>query len=55
MDDVTKKYELQLVLQDAAKYRMIRQIIDDDHRIRFPERRFENAGLVPEQKLKSAR
>jgi hypothetical protein len=48
MDDPTKRYEFQLVLQDAAKYRMIRQIIDDDHRIRFPERRFENAGLSPD-------
>ena len=48
MDDPTKRYEFQLVLQDAAKYRMIRQIIDDDHRIRFPERRFEKAGLAPD-------
>jgi hypothetical protein len=31
MDDITKKYEFQLLLQDAAKYRMIRDIIEDDH------------------------
>jgi hypothetical protein len=54
MDDITKKYEFQLILQDAAKYRMIRDIIDDDHRIRFPEKCFEKAGLIPAQKLKSA-
>ena len=52
MDDITKKYEFQLVLQDAAKYRMIREIIDNDDRIRFPERRFEKVGLIPDRKLK---
>ena len=49
MDDPSKKFEFQLVLQDAAKYRMIRRLIDADHDTRFPERRFEKAGLVPDR------
>src|SRR5262249_16780991 len=47
MDDPSKKFEFKLVLQDEAKYRMIRRMIDADHDTRFPERRFEKAGLVP--------
>jgi hypothetical protein len=49
MDDPSKKYEFQLVLQDAAKYRMIRRLIDSDHDTRFPERRFEKAGLIADR------
>jgi hypothetical protein len=49
MDDFTKKFEFQLVLQDAAKYRMVRRIIDTDRDVRFPERRFEKLGLVPDR------
>jgi hypothetical protein len=49
MDDITKKYEFQLLLQDAAKYRMIRDIIEDDHDVRLPERRFEKVGLAPDR------
>ena len=47
MDDISKKIEFQLVLQDAAKYRLLRRIIDDDRDIRLPEQRFERAGLAP--------
>jgi len=49
MDDVSKKIEFQLVLQEAAKYRLLRRIIDDDRDVRFPERRFERLGLVPDR------
>jgi hypothetical protein len=51
MDDPSKKYEFQLVLQEAAKYRMIRRLIDADHDTRFPERRFEKAGLAPDRSV----
>jgi hypothetical protein len=47
MDDISKKIEFQLVLQDAAKYRLLRRIIDDDRDIGLPEQRFERAGLAP--------
>jgi len=47
MDDISKKIEFQLVLHDAAKYRLLRRIIDDDRDIQLPEKRFHKAGLVP--------
>jgi hypothetical protein len=47
MDDISKKIEFQLVLNDAAKYRLLRRIIDDDRDIQLPEQRFEKAGLTP--------
>jgi len=47
MDDISKKIEFQLVLHDAAKYRLLRRIIDDDRDIQLPEKRFQKAGLVP--------
>ena len=50
MDDPSKKYEFQSVIQDAAKYRMIRRLIDADHDVRFPEKRFEKAGLAPHRR-----
>ena len=50
MDDPSKKYEFQLVIQDAAKYRTIRRLIDSDHDVRFPEKRFEKAGLAPDRR-----
>jgi hypothetical protein len=49
MDDVSRKIEFQLVLQDAAKYRLLRRIIDDDRDARLPERRFEKSGLAPDK------
>jgi hypothetical protein len=49
MDDISKKIEFQLVLQDAAKYRLLRRIIDDDRGVRLPEQRFERAGLAPDK------
>jgi len=51
MDDISKKIEFQLVLQDAAKYRLLRRIIDDDRDIQLPEQRFEKAGLVPDHSV----
>ena len=54
MDDPSKKYEFQSVLQDAAKYRMIRRLIDADHDVRFPEKRFEKAGLAPIAQTKNS-
>jgi hypothetical protein len=54
MDDISNKFEFQLVLQDAAKYRMIRDIIDNDNRVRLSEQRFEKAGLVPGRKSEHA-
>jgi hypothetical protein len=47
MDDISKKIEFQLVLQDAAKYRLLRRIIDDDRDMQLPEQCFERAGLAP--------
>jgi len=49
MDDISKKIEFQLVLNDAAKYRLLRRIIDDDRDIRLPEQRFERARLAPDR------
>jgi hypothetical protein len=49
MDDISKKIEFQVVLHDAAKYRLLRRIIDDDRDIRLPEQRFEKAGLTPDR------
>jgi len=49
MDDISKKIEFQLVLHDAAKYRLLRRIIDDDRDVRLPEQRFEKAGLIPDR------
>jgi hypothetical protein len=28
MDDITNKYEFQLILQEAAQYRLLRRVID---------------------------
>ena len=47
MDDITKKYEFQQILPDAAQYRALRRIIEADRSVRIPERRFKEAGLAP--------
>jgi hypothetical protein len=47
MDDISKKIEFQLVLQDAAKYRLLRRIIGDDRDVLLPEQQFAKAGLAP--------
>lgn len=49
MDDITKKYEFQEILRDAAQYRMLRQIFESDRRDRIPEERLEKTGLAPER------
>ena len=54
MDDISKRIEFQLVLQDAAKYRLLRRIIDDDRDMQLPERQFEKAGLAPGRKSEYA-
>jgi hypothetical protein len=48
MDDITKKYEFQQILHDAAQYRALRRIIEADRRVRVPEQRFREAGFAPE-------
>jgi hypothetical protein len=48
MDDISKKIEFRIVLEDAAKYRLLRRIIDNDRDALLPEKRFEEAGLTPE-------
>jgi hypothetical protein len=54
MDDITKKYEFQQILHDAAQYRALRRIIEADRRVAISERRFKEAGLAPNNKTAGA-
>lgn len=54
MDDITKKYEFQQILHDAAQYRALRRIIEADRRVAISEQRFKEAGLAPNNKTAGA-